>query len=546
MADNATLEWLAASTAATMSAMNASNGTGDLNMDLDPAQVQMFIEDFKKRQSLYTETSHMVLIACYVPLFLVALFANCLVIFVVFKYHYMRSVTNYFLVNLSFADLLVTLICMPMAVGQNVSKLWVYGEVMCMLTTYFQGVSVSASIFTITAMSIDRYLAIRHPMAFRKVFNRKSTTIVIIALWLVSMCLFAPLLWVLQTEPVNLGQDFAEAVESNGLKFCVENWGKEEDGYRKKVYGAFLFTLVYAIPGTVVMAAYTLMGRRLCAVKPPFDENSTAGSASSQQGSRLVRERRRVARILLVLAVLFALCWLPYNVTMLAMDLIGMDTQQKSQWLFTLLPFTLLLGHCNSAINPLLYCFMTRNFRRTVRGLLTRRRPRPLGTRPQQRCKVPDSSLPAHGVSHGQRHLLERLRFVSQPSQAVLRAKAAHLTRQSGSKCGRSRGEQLRPPAHAAHPPGQWGGAAHQPHQPHQLQQQWAGAGAPGEGRRPAATAGLQPGPALPLNNHHLHTMEDSLSSVPADSDAHALELHHFKFHQTNGSANGIQDHGAP
>ena len=49
------------------------------------------------------------------------------------------SVTNYFLVNLSIADLLVTLICMPMAVGQNVSKLWIYGEVMCMLTTYFQG-----------------------------------------------------------------------------------------------------------------------------------------------------------------------------------------------------------------------------------------------------------------------------------------------------------------------------------------------------------------------------------------------------------------------
>lgn len=49
------------------------------------------------------------------------------------------SVTNYFLVNLSFADLLVTLICMPMAVGQNVTKLWIYGEVMCMLTTYFQG-----------------------------------------------------------------------------------------------------------------------------------------------------------------------------------------------------------------------------------------------------------------------------------------------------------------------------------------------------------------------------------------------------------------------
>ncbi|KAE8748391.1 hypothetical protein FOCC_FOCC004823 [Frankliniella occidentalis] len=135
------------------------------------------------------------------------------------------SVTNYFLVNLSFADLLVTLICMPMAVGTNVSKLWIYGEVMCMLTTYFQGVSVSASVFTITAMSIDRYLAIRHPMAFRKVFNRKSTIF----------------------------------------------------------------------------------------------------------GSRLVRERRRVARILLVLAILFAMCWLPYNVIMLVLDLL--DSSDNVQWL---------------------------------------------------------------------------------------------------------------------------------------------------------------------------------------------------------------------
>ncbi|GFG31518.1 hypothetical protein Cfor_05628, partial [Coptotermes formosanus] len=36
-------------------------------------------------------------------------------------------------------------------------------------------VSVGASVFTITAMSIDRYMAIRHPMAFRKIFNRSTT-----------------------------------------------------------------------------------------------------------------------------------------------------------------------------------------------------------------------------------------------------------------------------------------------------------------------------------------------------------------------------------
>ncbi|KAJ1519704.1 hypothetical protein ONE63_004965 [Megalurothrips usitatus] len=275
---------------------------------------------------------------------------------------------------------------MPMAVGQNVTKLWIYGEGMCMLHAYFQGVSVSASIFTITAMSIDRYLAIRHPMAFRKVFNRKSTIVVIIALWVVSTLLFAPLLWVQRTqEPAGLTDMLPanNALDNGGLKICIEDWDRTP--FSKKVYGVFLFTLVYAIPGTVVMVAYTLMGRRLCAVKPPFDENSTAGSASSQQGSRLVRERRRVARILLVLAVLFAMCWLPYNVNILVIDLLEPEDSTMPMHALTRV---LTRGHCNSAINPLLYCFMTRNFRRTVRGLFTRRRARPLGTRPQQRCKI--------------------------------------------------------------------------------------------------------------------------------------------------------------
>lgn len=58
----------------------------------------------------------------------------------------------------------------------------------------FIGVAVAASVFTIMAMSIDRYLAIRSPMAFRRVFNRKSTVLVIVALWLVALSIFAPVL----------------------------------------------------------------------------------------------------------------------------------------------------------------------------------------------------------------------------------------------------------------------------------------------------------------------------------------------------------------
>ncbi|KAK3928687.1 Orexin receptor type 1 [Frankliniella fusca] len=68
-----------------------SNASMDsVQTSMSPEEVHEMIQRFLDQQLVYKEASHIVLIACYVPLFLVALFANCLVIFVVFKYHYMR------------------------------------------------------------------------------------------------------------------------------------------------------------------------------------------------------------------------------------------------------------------------------------------------------------------------------------------------------------------------------------------------------------------------------------------------------------------------
>lgn len=66
------------------------------------------------------------------------------------------------------------------------------------------GVAVAASVFTITAMSIDRYLAIRSPMAFRRVFNRRSTVLVIVTLWLVALGIFVPVLRGVSKPPLLL------------------------------------------------------------------------------------------------------------------------------------------------------------------------------------------------------------------------------------------------------------------------------------------------------------------------------------------------------
>jgi 7 transmembrane receptor (rhodopsin family) len=181
---------------------------------------------------------------------------------------------------------------------------------------------------------------------------------VIVALWCVALLLFAPLLVVRQTSRVVVaGMD-------HQLVFCIEKWPTPAD---RLTYSIVCFVVVYAVPGSIVILAYSLMGRRLCAASLLQQMDAAAAAATpgvarhQAGGERLVRDRKRVARILLLLAILFALCWLPYNILNLMLDFD--EHHPHSEQILELLPFTLLLGHANSAINPLLYCFLTKNFR---------------------------------------------------------------------------------------------------------------------------------------------------------------------------------------
>ena len=83
----------------------------------------------------------------------------------------------------------------------------------------------------------------------------------------------------------------------------------------------------------------------------------------------MVRERKRVAWILLLLALIFAVCWLPYNSIALYNDVT--DAQSGS---LTLSQYLLLLGHTNSALNPIIYCVMSKNFRRSVKDIIFKTR----------------------------------------------------------------------------------------------------------------------------------------------------------------------------
>lgn len=87
---------------------------------------------------IYPNSYEWVLIATHAMVFVIGLTGNALVCIAVYRNHSMRTVTNYFIVNLAVADFMVILICLPPTVLWDVSKTWFFGTAMCKIVLYFQ------------------------------------------------------------------------------------------------------------------------------------------------------------------------------------------------------------------------------------------------------------------------------------------------------------------------------------------------------------------------------------------------------------------------
>ncbi|XP_018567596.1 orexin receptor type 2-like [Anoplophora glabripennis] len=93
-------------------------------------------EDFL--EFIYPKSWTWALIFFHCIVFVVGLVGNCLVCVAVYRNHTMRTVTNYFIVNLAVADFLVILFCLPPSVVWDVTSTWWFGTAMCKIVLYLQ------------------------------------------------------------------------------------------------------------------------------------------------------------------------------------------------------------------------------------------------------------------------------------------------------------------------------------------------------------------------------------------------------------------------
>ncbi|XP_060562646.1 QRFP-like peptide receptor [Ruditapes philippinarum] len=300
------------------------------------------------------------LIVLYGLIFIIGLLGNLFVIFVIIRFKSMRTLTNYFLVNLTCGDILVIVICIPVTLGSTVYKKWIYGEILCKLTPFIQGIAVGVSVLSLLFISISRYFAIYKPLTAKIAFSTKNVRIMICVIWIISLGSFSPLLFVNSVKTSNL----FGLLES---KICEEQWNSQSD---KNVFNLFVFSVLFVCPFIIMLVAYSVIGYTLWYGNPTLRD---ACKMHQLKTNLILKQRRRTVKMLICVVICFGICWLPYYIVNLWIDFNIGDTS-KTRLMTTvytyIYPLVMILGLSNSAINPICYCFLSRGFRRGLRQLL--------------------------------------------------------------------------------------------------------------------------------------------------------------------------------
>ncbi|KAG9274359.1 cholecystokinin receptor type A [Astyanax mexicanus] len=347
-------------------------------------------------------------IILYSLIFLLGVLGNSLIIAVLIRNRRMRTVTNLFLLSLAVSDLMLCVFCMPFTLIPNLMENFVFGSGICKTATYFMGISVSVSTFNLVAISLERYSAICNPLTSRTWQTKSHAAKVITATWLFSFLLMLP-------YPISSTLVPYRRNNNTTGNMCRLDW--PSDVIQQSWY-VFLLLILFLVPGIVMMTAYGLISVELYrgikfemanrksnreresstgSLKPsdsdgcylqasrkkrsePAEQHQALTVTSSNSKTKLSRvcsnsptanlmAKKRVIRMLLVIVVLFFLCWMP----VFAVNAWRAFDKRMADRLLTGAPisFIHLLSYTSACVNPIIYCFMNKRFRQGMLATFT-------------------------------------------------------------------------------------------------------------------------------------------------------------------------------
>ncbi|ESO03860.1 hypothetical protein HELRODRAFT_121592, partial [Helobdella robusta] len=280
----------------------------------------------------------------YLLMVLVAAGGNFIVIWIVVGHKRMRTVTNYFLVNLAISDALITIFNTMFNFIYMARSHWPFGSYYCKFTHFIVPCTISSSVFTFIAIAFDRYFIILHPMKPR--LSARTVLAVIFGIWLASFAIAFPNLIYAQIFPFRC---------ENDRTVCYLHWDdddliNDDTDFR---YNMVLFVVTYILPLLILCLTYMRVAVELWSGQPVGEWTEKLADS--------MRMKKRVVKMMVAVVCIFGLCWLPQNVFLIInAKRKQMDRKPHEIHIYLIIYW---IAMSNSMYNPIIYCWMNAKFR---------------------------------------------------------------------------------------------------------------------------------------------------------------------------------------
>ncbi|XP_055389682.1 uncharacterized protein LOC129618744 [Condylostylus longicornis] len=302
----------------------------------------------------------------------IAVIGNLMVIIVFKRDRKLRRRTNYYIVSLAVADFLVGLLGVPFAILSSIGE--PKNLYACLLSLSTLVVLCTISIFCLVAVSVDRYWAILHPMAYSRNVRTKT------AIGIISMCWVAgTIVGLMPLFGFHTYQGtcfFEETMDYNFLLFLY---------FATIITPAFLMLCFYAHIYRVIVKQIRqivtmnpISGSRRSSRLSVYDQqqvktisNNTFNNCRGHGGTMLrvlgaARKRDvKATQNLSIIVLFFMICWIPLY-TINCIRAFNRDIPIPDQ----LKMCCIILTHLNSAVNPILYAYHLKDFRAALKNLI--------------------------------------------------------------------------------------------------------------------------------------------------------------------------------
>ncbi|KAM9769405.1 alpha-1A adrenergic receptor [Menidia menidia] len=327
----------------------------------------------------FTMDTQVVGVGIFLSVFiLMAIVGNILVILSVVCNKHLQTVTNFFIVNLAMADLLLAIIVLPFSASLEVLGCWVFGRVFCNIWAAVDVLCCTASILSLCIISIDRYIGVKYCLKYPTIMTEGKAVAILLLVWVSSTVIsVGPLLgW---KEPPPVDDSICRITEEPGYALFSSLFSF----YLPLMVILIMYFRVYVVARRTTKSLEAGVKRErnksvevvlrihcrsvLEHARPTNSKSSKNHPFRSSLSVRLMKfsREKKAAKTLAIVVGMFILCWLPFFF-FLPMGSFFPELKPSE----TVFKVVFWLGYFNSCINPMIYPCSSKEFQRAFTRLL--------------------------------------------------------------------------------------------------------------------------------------------------------------------------------